>query len=331
MKKPHLYLLLAIILAFSSTWLFALFVPVVANEKGAIYYLKPGTSTRVMISELSQQGIIPSSWLYGVYAYSHLNTQLKTGEYFFPKGSTEASIWRQVTKGMGFYYYHFTIVPGWTFLQLRQALSQAPNLKLITTSLDDKQIMARLGSAQTSPEGEFFAETYYYTRDMLDLVILKRAYDLMQSNLNQAWDGRASDLPYKDAYQALIAASLVEKEAYLNSERPIIAGVLVNRLRKNMLLQIDPTVIFGLGARYDGKIYKKDLLEDTPYNTYIHKELPPTPIAIPSLDSLQAAVHPSVHDYLYFVARSDKSHQFSKTLPEHHAAVAAVAAGSNKK
>lgn len=329
MKKSYRYILLAIIGTIASTWLYAFFMPVVADEKGAIYYLKPGTSTRMLISDLSQQGIIPSSTLFSIYAYSHLNTKLKAGEYLFPKGSTQASIWRQVTKGTGFYYYHFTIVPGWTFLQLRQTLATAPNLRPITTQLNDTQIMERLGAQNIAPEGEFFAETYYYMRDTPDLVILKRAYDLMQSNLNEAWAGRANDLPYKDAYQALIAASLVEKEAYLNAERPVIAGVLVNRLRKDMLLQFDPTVIYGLGARYNGKIYKRDLLEDTPYNTYVHKNLPPTPIAIPSLASIQAAMHPQQHDYLYFVGRGDKSHQFSKTLPEHNAAV--IAAGSVKK
>ena len=329
MKKSYRYVLLAIVIAIASTWLYAFFVPVVSDDKGAIYYLKPGTSARMLMNDLSQQGIIPSSTLFSIYAYSHLNTKLKTGEYLFPKGSTESSIWRQVTKGTGFYYYHFTIVPGWTFLQLRQALASASNLRPITTQLDDQQIMERLGAQAVAPEGEFFAETYYYTRDMPDLVILKRAYDLMQTNLHEAWEGRAKDLPYKDVYQALIAASLVEKEAYLNTERPVIAGVLINRLRKDMLLQFDPTVIYGLGARYDGKIHKKDLLEDTPYNTYVHKNLPPTPIAIPSLASIQAAMHPAQHDYLYFVGRGDKSHQFSKTLPEHNLAV--TAAGSVKQ
>jgi UPF0755 protein len=172
-----------------------------------------------------------------------------------------------------------------------------------------------------APEGEFYPETYYYTRGVADLVILKHAYDLMQSRLNQAWESRLPGLPYQDAYQALIAASLIEKEAHLNQERPIIAGVLINRLRKNMLLQIDPTVIYGMGDRYLGKIYRRDLLDDTIYNTYVHKGLPPTPIAMPSQASIDAAIHPAAHDYYYFVAKGDGSHQFSKSLPEHHRAV----------
>lgn len=188
--------------------------------------------------------------------------------------------------------------------------------------------MSRISSSDVDPEGEFFPETYYYTKDVSDLVILKRAYDLMQSRLSEAWQMRAADLPYQNAYEALIAASLIEKEAYFASERPLIAGVLVNRLKKNMLIQFDPTVIYGLGLRYDGTIHKKDLLENTPYNTYVRKGLPPTPIAMPSMASIEAALHPDNTDYLYFVARKDKSHQFSKTLPEHHAAVATV---SNQK
>ncbi|MBV9575419.1 MAG: endolytic transglycosylase MltG, partial [Gammaproteobacteria bacterium] len=154
-----------------------------------------------------------------------------------------------------------------------------------------------------------------------DLVILKRAFDLMKNKLATAWEKRALDLPYQNAYEALIAASLIEKEAYLNTERPIIGGVLINRLRKNMLLQFDPTVIYGLGTRYNGKIHKQDLLENTAYNTYVHRGLPPTPIAMPGLASLQAATHPDTNDYIYFVAKGDGSHQFSKTLSEHNAAV----------
>ena len=181
--------------------------------------------------------------------------------------------------------------------------------------------MNRLGDAALAPEGQFFPETYYYTKGSSDLVILKRAFDLMQSNLKEAWETRSPNLPYKNVYEALIAASLIEKEAYFDAERPVIAGVLVNRIRKNMLIQFDPTVIYGLGLRYNGKIHKQDLLENTPYNTYVHKGLPPTPIAMPGRTSINAALHPDNTDYLYFVARSDKSHQFSKTLFEHQAAV----------
>ena len=181
-----------------------------------------------------------------------------------------------------------------------------------------------MGDGAISPEGEFFPETYNYTMNVSDLVILKRAYDLMQNKLNIAWQTRSATLPYKSAYDALIAASLIEKEAYLDKERPIISGVIINRLNKNMLLQIDATVIFGLGSRYNGKIYKTDLIEDTAYNSYVHKGLPPTPIAMPGMASINAAIHPQQHDYLFYVAKGDHSHQFSKTLIEHDAAIRAA-------
>jgi UPF0755 protein len=301
---------------------------VVFDERGVVYEVRPGTSVRRMMMELNQQGIISHPWIFSLYAYPHVTAQLKTGEYLFPKGSTPSSIWKQVTTGTGLMNYHFTIVPGWTFIQLRNALQKANKMRLMTTAMSESQIMYRLGAANVAPEGEFFPETFYYTKDSSDLVILKRAYDLMQNYLKEAWENRAANLPYKNVYEALIAASMIEKEAYLDAERPLIAGVLVNRIQKGMLIQFDPTVIYGLGLRYDGKIHRKDLSENTPYNTYVHKGLPPTPISMPGVASINAALHPTMTDYLYFVARNDKSHQFSKTLAEHQAAVVSV---SNKK
>lgn len=305
-----------------STWLYLAFFPIVFQAPGVIYYLKPGTSKQTAINDLARQGIV-QRLLFTLYAYSHIGVELKSGEYRFAKGSTHVSIWKQITTGSGLYYRPFTIVPGWTFSQVRKALNNSEGLKQLTISWNDQQIMNALGYGNLPPEGEFFPETYYYTRGNSDLVLLKRAIDLMQNQLEDLWRRRASGLPYKDKYQALIAASLIEKEAYLTTERPIIAGVLVNRLRKNMLLQFDPTVIYGLGVRYDGKIHKKDLLENTPYNTYVRKGLPPTPIGMPGLFSIEAVLHPAMHDFLYFVARGDGSHQFSKTLAEHEMAVTA--------
>jgi UPF0755 protein len=247
---------------------------------------------------------------------------LKTGEYLFKKGSTPASIWRQLTQGKGLYYHAFTIVPGWTFIQIKQALAATDALHHTSAELSDTALMVKLGYPNKLPEGQFFPETYYYTRGVADTVILKQAIDLMQKRLNEAWQKRSPNLPYTTQEAALIVASLVEKEAYLNEERPMIAGVIVNRLRKNMLLQIDPTVIYGMGTRYTGKIHKEDLQTDTPYNTYLHKGLPPTPIAMPGLASINAAMQPQIHDYYYFVATGQGgAHQFSKTLPEHNTAV----------
>lgn len=324
MKKSYLHIMgfLTLCLSFVAIWLYVLFTPVVTELGGKVYYLRPGLSKKSVIMQLTQQGIISHPGFLSLYAFFQAS-HLKTGEYLFPKGSTPLSIWRQISSGTGFYYHPFTIIPGWTFKQLCKALANAQGLRHLTTTLTDQQIMERLGYSKISPEGEFFPETYNYTLGVPDLVILKRALDLMQNKLKIAWQNRNPNLPYPSAYEALIAASLVEKEAYLNSERPIIASILINRLAKNMLLQFDPTVIYGLGDRYDGKIHKANLKEDTPYNTYVHKGLPPTPIAMPSLDSLNAVMHPQETDYYYFVAKGDGSHQFSKNLTEHNAAVKA--------
>lgn len=307
-----------------SMWLYALYTPAVSQEGGYTYYLRPGASKRVVINDLSQAGIVKGSLVFSIYIYLHKNEQLKTGEYLFPKGSTLVSIWNQISHGSGLIQHPFMIIPGWTFAQLRNVMAQAPGLRHQTAGMNDRQIMTLLGHPELSPEGQFYPETYFYTRDMTDLAMLKRAFDLMQIHLRDAWDKRAPGLPYKTSYEALTAASLIEKEAYLNSERPLIAGVLVNRIKKDMLLQIDATVIYGLGPKYDGKIHKADLKQDTVYNTYVHKGLPPTPIAMPGQSSLNAALHPQFHDFYYYVAKGDGSHQFSRTLREHNTAVHSV-------
>lgn len=309
-------------------WLYFLFSSIVKEEKGVVYYLRPGTSKSVMMREMAQQGIIKHPWLFALYLSPYTSEQLRAGEYRFPKGSTPRSIWRQVSTGTGQVYHVFTIIPGWTFAQVRTKLNNDPYIRHVSTMMDDKQIMRTLGEYNRLPEGNFMPESYYFTRDTVDLVLLKRAYDLMQSSLIEAWNKRDKSIPYRTAYDALIAASLVEKEAKLAQDRPKIAGVIMNRLNKDMLLQIDPTVIYGLGSRYDGKIYKKDLHENTPYNTYVRKGLPPTPIAMPGLAAIEAVMHPEHHQYLYFVAKADGSggHEFTANLDAHHQAVANAAA-----
>lgn len=333
MDKSRLYLKTITIglVCFIGIWLVYLFIPVVQQTEGLTFYLKPGTSKKTFITELAQQHVIHFPALFSLYVYPQKSAQLKTGEYHFPKGASVVSIWRQVTTGKGLLYRPFTIVPGWSFPQLRRELLQTLGLKHMTAKLDDKQVMEFMGDAQKAAEGQFFPETYYYTRGITDLVILKRAYDLMQTRLEEAWRNRVTNLPYKSSYEALIAASMIEKEAFLAVERPLIAGVLINRLKKDMLLQFDPTVIYGLGDRYDGKIHKHNLIEDTPYNTYLHKGLPPTPISMPSMESIQAAMHPQQSDYLYFVAKGDGSHQFSNSLLEHHVAVTSATTTVIKK
>lgn len=326
MKKSYFYILIPILFVATLVvaWFYFLNQSVVKQDAGYVYYLKPGTSKQRFITELTDAGLIQHSVFFSLFIYPQMDGHLKTGEYLFPKGATPLTIWKQVTNGTGLYYRAFAIIPGWTFAQLRTELNKAEGLRHFTANLDDQQVMAHVADNHVFPEGQFFPETYYYTRDNLDLVILQRAYDLMQKHLSEAWAQRANDLPYQTAYEALIAASLVEKEAYLKQERPIIASVIVNRLRKNMLLQIDPTVIYGMGSRYNGKIHKEDLRENTPYNTYVNKGLPPTPIAMPGMASIEAVMHPETTEYYYFVARGDGSHQFSKTLTDHNVAVDAA-------
>jgi UPF0755 protein len=320
-----------ILYCFASMWFYFLFTPAISQDGGVIYYLRPGTTKKALVLDLSQRGVIKHPTLFSWYIYMQKNTHLKAGEYQLLKGATPVTIWQQMTRGTGLVYHPFTIIPGWTFAQLRYALTQADALRQVAQTLTDKQIMLYLGYPNGLPEGQFFPDTYYYTRGVSDLIVLQRAFILMQKKLKMAWQKRASDLPYLSEYQVLIAASLIEKEAHLSAERPIIAGVLVNRLRRHMLLQFDPTVIYGLGQRYDGKIRKQNLQENTAYNTYRHKGLPPTPIAMPSLDSIQATLHPEQHHYLYFVARGDGGHQFSTTLSEHNIAIMMISKQSKGK
>jgi len=213
-------------------------------------------------------------------------------------------------------------VEGTTFRQWRSALEADAHVRQTLAGKSDGEVAALLGIAEPSPEGWLFPDTYRFTPGSSDLDILKRAHAAMAKRLAQAWSGRDPDLPLATPYAALILASIVEKETGLPAERPLIASVFVNRLRLHMRLQTDPTVIYGMGERYDGNIRKRDLTTDTPWNTYTRDGLPPTPIAMPGADALRAAVHPAASDFLYFVSRGDGSHEFSRTLEQHNRAVA---------
>ncbi|MCK4609255.1 MAG: endolytic transglycosylase MltG, partial [Gammaproteobacteria bacterium] len=215
----------------------------------------------------------------------------------------------------------FTIVDGWTFHDMINALEQNPSIVHTLKGLTDPQIMQKIGVPGEIPEGRFYPDTYKFSGGVKDVDILRSAYKLMQSKLNAAWNNRAADAPYSCQYKALIAASIIEKEAAVPSERPIISGVIKRRLKKNMYLQMDPTVIYGLGDSYKGDLTVKDLRRNTPYNTYLHKRLPPTPICIPSIDAFEAALHPQAGKELYFVAKGDGTHEFSATLKEQDAAI----------
>jgi len=312
------------------TWVTFLRTSIVTVDEGIKYTVPDNTSMRIVVNDLYILNIIKHPWLFNLLIkMKGAEHQLKSGEYLFPKGTTTTSLLTQITTGTGLAYHIFTIIPGWDFVQLRHALDHDENIKHTITTLNDAAVMQQLGHADVKPEGQFYPDSYFFIKGSTDIALLKRAYNLMQTKLTSAWKKRDTSVPFRSAYEALTAASLVEKEAKVEQDRPLIAGVIVNRIHKNMLLQIDPTVIYGMGTRYHGVIHHKDLLAHNPYNTYVVKGLPPTPIAIPSMDSLNAAMHPKHHNYLYFVAREngDGSHQFSATLAEHDIAVKEARAG----
>ncbi len=285
------------------------------------FNIKNGTSMKGASRQLAQSGLLSQPTLFTwVARVSGNGSALKAGNYELDAPLTPWQLLQRLTKG-DVTQSEFKFIEGWNFNQLRAALNAAPDLSHDTQALSDAEIMAKLGAPNQHPEGRFFPDTYFFSAGMSDLKILSRAYKLMQAQLHTAWAERAPGLPYATAEEALIMASIIEKETGLASERPQIAGVFLNRLRMGMLLQTDPTVIYGLGAQYDGNLHKRDLLTDTPYNTYTRAGLPPTPIAMPGMESIRAALHPATTSALYFVARGDGSHQFSANLADHNAAV----------
>jgi len=247
--------------------------------------------------------------------------KLHAGEYALTADLTPTGLLEKMAAG-DVIQHHFTIVEGWTFKQLRSALAQEAGLQQTLAAVDDKDIMQKLQAAGAPPEGWFLPETYSYVKGMSDLDILQRAHESMQKLLEQLWSTHPGDFVLDSPYQVLTLASIVEKETAQPHERAQIAGVFLHRLRLGMRLQTDPAVIYGLGARYDGKIHRRDLDEDTPYNTYTRAGLPPTPIALPGKAALEAVLHPAPTDALYFVARGDGTHEFSPTLDAHNQAVA---------
>jgi UPF0755 protein len=246
--------------------------------------------------------------------------KIKAGSYEFGPGLTPYALLEKITRG-DVTLMAITFAEGATFRQMRKLLDAHPKVKHETTALQDGQILERLAISDPSPEGGFFPDTYHFSEGTSDLVVLRRAHRLMQRHLASQWEGRASGLPLATPYEALILASIVEKETGRGEDRPLVAAVFVNRLRRGMLLQADPTVIYGLGEAFDGNLRKRDLLVDMPYNTYTRGGLPPTPIAMPGLASLMAVLNPPESDVLYFVSRGDGSSQFSRTLAEHDRAV----------
>ena len=322
-KVRHLLWLLSVVIV--AYVLFSVHRPVVSSRDGMVLRIEPGTSISLLQKKLAAQNLNPLPLAFRLYTLFYWTKSLKAGEYLIPYQASLANIWQQVIQGKGLYYRRVVIVPGMTCEQMQHLFAAQPGLTKQAQSWQrDAEWRKALAYPDKALEGQLMPETYTYTYGESVAAILQQAAQLMKKFLLSAWQTRANDLPFTDAYQALIAASIVEKEAYLATELPIIAGVLVNRLNKNMRLQFDPTIIYGLGSRYQGKLHKSDLQLDTPYNTYLHGGLTPTPIAMPSATAINAVLHPAVHDYYYFVAKGDGSHQFSATLKQHQQAVRAA-------
>ena len=285
------------------------------------FELEQGSSLKSMARDMRQAGLLQQDvlfvWLGRLLGKS---TQLKAGNYALEHPVSPLELLDIFTKG-DVSQDQMSVIEGWTFKQLRAALNASPDIAHDALNLTDAEILQRIGATETHPEGLFFPDTYYFAAGSSDLAIIKRAYRVMQQRLQEAWVGRDVGLPLQTPYQALILASIVEKETGTPGDRAMIAGVFVNRLRKGMLLQTDPTVIYGLGDTFDGNLRKRDLLADTAYNTYTRGGLTPTPIALPGMAALQATLHPAKTDALYFVARGDGSSQFSSNLDAHNRAV----------
>ena len=283
--------------------------------------LRSGSSLKTAAAQLAAVGVLQQPELFVLMArVLGESAKIKAGNYEFTRPLTPLALLQRITRG-DVTQVAITFVEGWTFKQMRKALQENPRIRIETATMTETELLEKLESPQPLGEGWFFPDTYHFSAGTSDLAILRRANQLMMRHLNREWERRAPDLPLKSSMQALILASIVEKETGKPEERGLVAAVFINRLRIGMLLQTDPTVIYGLGAAFDGNLRKRDLLTDTPYNTYTRSGLPPTPIALPGMASLRAAVRPQPTKALYFVARGDGSSVFSETLAEHNRAV----------
>nr|WP_176491241.1 endolytic transglycosylase MltG [Polaromonas sp. AET17H-212] len=283
--------------------------------------IEPGTPAQRVAGVVAASGVdVQPVLLYAWFRLSGQARQIKAGSYEITPGTTPRKLLSMLVRGEES-LKSVTLVEGWNFRQVRAALQKAEALKPDSQGLGAEAIMAQLGKPGVHPEGRFFPDTYTYAKGSSDLAVLKRAARAMDKRLEAAWALRSADTPLKTPDEALILASIVEKETGKPSDRPEIGGVFSNRLRIGMLLQTDPTVIYGMGEQFDGNLRKRDLQADTPYNTYTRAGLPPTPIAMPGKAALLAAVQPAQTKALYFVARGDGTSHFSSTLDEHNRAV----------
>ena len=281
-----------------------------------------GAGFRTAMEQLEKSGVTMRRYEFELLARAFGKVRdIKAGSYEIAQPVTPLQLLEKLTRG-DVTQAEVRLIEGWTFAQFRAALDASPHLRHDTKGLEDAQILARLQATETHPEGLFFPDTYLFGKGSSDIAVLRRSYRAMARHRKEEWEARDAKVPYRTPYEALIMASIIEKETGQAGERDLIGGVLVNRLRIGMRLQVDPTVIYGLGASFDGNLKRNHLAEDGPYNTYMRAGLPPTPIAMPGLASLRSAMRPAKTDALYYVSRNDGSSQFSRTLEEHNRAVA---------
>ena len=323
-KKIFLWALLGTVIAISVLVIQFLrfqYQTVSISEPGRTFTIESGSNIKMIAQQLSLEEIIDDPWLFILLAkIKGVEKSVRAGEYRLQQAQSPSDLLELFTRGQPI-LYSFTVIEGWAFRQMISEMQHHPFIVNTLKGKSDAEIMTALGYQGRHPEGLFFPDTYSFPKGTSDIDFLQRAYHLMQKHLQREWDDRAKNLPITSSYDALILASIIEKETGVAYERPLIASVFTRRLQKNMRLQTDPTVIYGLGEGFDGNIRFRDLKKDTPYNTYLHKGLTPTPIALPGLDSIRAALHPADSKALYFVAKGDGTHYFSKTLEEHNKAV----------
>lgn len=314
---------LAVLLSLSLYAHYRAFVdtPLEVPAEGLVIQVQAGDSIQRVAARLYQAGALDAAPYFRLLGrLSGQASRIQVGEYRIDPGTTPRALLAAMASGRVL-QHSLTVVEGWTFRQLRQALAAHPRIQQTLGDLSDAEIMAELGHPEQHPEGRFFPDTYLFPGNFSDLAFLRRAHQRMSDELTRAWEGRVAGLPLQSPEEALILASIIERETGQSGERREVSGVFIRRLEQDWLLQTDPTVIYGLGESFDGDLRRRDLQTDTPYNTYTRKGLPPTPIAMPGRASLEAAVDPAPGDAMFFVARGDGTHQFSRTLAEHNRAV----------
>lgn len=311
--------LIAVLLAAAASWWVMRPLPLAADTVELSIEL--GTSPREIARGWTSAGVeVSPVLLYEWFRWSGQATRIRAGSYEATRGMSAQGLLRMMVQGDERLAV-VRLIDGWTFRRFREELARSPDLKPTTATMSDAQIMAALGQPGVAPEGRFFPDTYSFSKGSSDLAVLRRAHRAMEHRLAEAWAQRQPGLPLRTPDEALILASIVEKETGHEDDRALVAGVFINRLRIGMPLQTDPTVIYGLGAAFDGNLRKRDLQADTPFNTYTRTGLPPTPIAMPGKAALLAAVRPAATKALYFVARGDGRSAFSESLADHNRAV----------